>query len=493
MPLEAPALILVLLLISFTLKRWLSGLLVLVLGVLLLLRLADIGSYLAFNRRFNPLVELHLISDGWNLASTSTGPLQASIIAAVTLLLLLVAAYFLYRSFLIIANTPAPWRKFTLWLAAIALAAGGTALMTNQKFDYGVIVSANVVPEIRQRINRIIFSVRDQKIFLNDLQKDSVLDVRQPTFSALKDKDIIVLFIESYGRGYLDAERFKEQSHTLLSSVEQTISDAGLGSRSGWLTSPIRGGRSWLAHASFQAGLEIDNQARFDRLITTPRQSLTRLFGQAGWTTIGVMPAIQYDWPEGTWYGFDQLYVSQELGFAGDRFGYVTMPDQYTLSHFERVIRAPMQTPVMATIALLSTHAPWTPLPRKLDWNAIGDGSIYDGSHRFGEKISWKYRSKVQEQFVQSFDYTMDVVAEYAARYADDAVIIVLGDHQPAPIINGWGKSGDVPIHIISNDEELLRRLPEGSWTQGMIPGEDIKSEPMWGFRKMMSSLFESY
>ena len=75
--------------------------------------------------------------------------------------------------------------------------------------------------------------------------------------------------------------------------------------------------------------------------------------------------------------------------------------------------------------------------------------------------------------YAQSFDYTLDVLGEYAARYADDALIIVVGDHQPPPIINGWGNSADVPIHIISRDKALLERLPDSDWSDGMLPDAD--------------------
>ena len=40
-----------------------------------------------------------------------------------------------------------------------------------------------------------------------------------------------------------------------------------------------------------------------------------------------------------------------------------TMPDQYTLSAFQRYEPAPGHAPVMAEIPLVSSHAPWAPLP----------------------------------------------------------------------------------------------------------------------------------
>lgn len=492
LPIELPVLIMLLMIVNQRHRRLLCIILVMALSLLLLLRMADIGSYLAFNRRFSPLLELHLLADGWNLASTTIGPVQASFISFFILLLLFVFAFLLYRCLYTITNVTGNSRKKLLIASLGATIIGTAGLVAEHQFKYKGPVEAGIVPEFTRRIKGITKSIKDQRQFAIDLKSDLVLDQAQPQFSVLTGKDIILVFVESYGRGYIDAERFSNQAAERLLAVENTITDAGLSVRSGWLTSPIRGGRSWLAHSTFQSGLKIDNQARYDRLITSQRQSLSQLFQQAGWHTIGIMPAIQLAWPEGVWYGYKDLRNSSNLGYAGERFGYVTMPDQYTLHYFENHIRHQSEQPVMATMALLSTHAPWTPLPKKLDWNEIGDGSIYDGSHRFGERISWKYRSKVQDMYAKSLDYTMDILGEYAALYADDAVIIVLGDHQPAPIINGWGKSGDVPIHIISRDSKILDRLSGNSWNEGMMPLADLESVPMQSMRKLLSTIFES-
>lgn len=490
-PLELPAIVLCLLLLKSLMLRWLLRLMLILLMLLLLLRLADLGSYLAFNRRFSPLLEWHLLADGWNLASTSIGPLQASIVVAVVSCLLCLLAAVLFRSLRTIAHSRGRHRLLLRNTALITLLVGLTAWFSFEPVRSSSFLQAGLLPEFRQRVANLIYSIEDQKQFQQELRQDAVLDHGNPSFAALQGRDVILVFVESYGRGYVEAEHFRDAARARLGATESRLTEAGLVSRSGWLTSPIRGGRSWLAHATLNSGLLIDNQARFDRLISSDRQSISRLFSNAGWHTTGVMPAIQFAWPEGQWYGFDSLKVSADMGFAGERFGYVTMPDQYTLSHFEHAVRHEHTEPVMATIALLSTHAPWSPLPLRVDWDRVGDGSLYDGSYRFGEPISWKYRKQVQEMYIRSFDYTLDILGDYAARYADDALIIIVGDHQPPPVINGWGKSGDVPIHLISRDESLLQRLPRQFWSDGMIPDSDILSQPMQSFRQSLAEQFE--
>jgi len=78
LPLELPLVILAVLLLPAVLNRAFRVVLVVFLLALVLLRLADVGSYIAFDRGFSPLVEWHLLGDGWNLASSTVGRGQAA-------------------------------------------------------------------------------------------------------------------------------------------------------------------------------------------------------------------------------------------------------------------------------------------------------------------------------------------------------------------------------------------------------------------------------
>ena len=92
------------------------------------------------------------------------------------------------------------------------------------------------------------------------------------------------------------------------------------------------------------------------------------------------MPSNRDPWDEGrAFYRFDVDYDRHDVGYEGPKFSFAAMPDQYTLAAFERLELAPGHDPVMAEIDLVSSHEPWTPLPRMVDWDDVGDGSVYDG------------------------------------------------------------------------------------------------------------------
>ena len=491
LPLEWPLIVLALLLTSGLALSVLRYVLLAVLALLVLLRTADIGSYIAFDRRFSPMVEWHLLGDGWNLASQQVGLVEAALVIALVLALLIGFAVALFIGLGAVGRLQGHARRTIGGLAIAVVMVGAVGLWLQDEDADEPVVQAGLVPELIDRSDDMKRSIVDQQQFITELGQDPLSENAAPQFAALEGLDVAFIFVESYGQSFLLDEDLGKKAEARLKAIESDITDAGLYVRSGWMTSPVRGGRSWLAHASFASGLAITNQARHDRLISSERVSLYSLFSQAGWHSTGLVPAIRESWPEGAWYGFDKTYDFHGMNYQGEPFGWVTMPDQYTLSTFEHTIRQPSNTPVMAEIALISSHVPWTPLPKLLPWESIGDGSVFDGSHRFGEPMQWNDRARVRDMFAKSLDYSLETVGEYLSLHGKGALFVVHGDHQPAAIVAGWGKTADVPIHIISDNPELLERLPADVFTSGILPSKLSRSLPMWSMRELMATVFE--
>ena len=498
LPLELPPLALALVHLQGRALGALRAAAVATLGALLVARLLDLGSYIAFDRAFSPLVELHLLGDGWNLASGVIGRGQAALAVAAALgaLALLCAATWWATGAL--ARARGTRQRATIAVAGLALAAGALGLAGERLLperDLDAPAGADLVPELVDRTRRMARSIADQREFVAALEADPVgAGDDAPAFAALAGRDVVVVFVEAYGRSALELERFSGSTLEALDGFEARVAGAGLHVASGWLSSPIRGGRSWLAQASFAAGLTVDDQARFDRLLGSERRSLNRLFDAAGWRTSASMPAIVQAWPDGLWYDFDRTLDGHGSGYAGEPFDWVTMPDQYTLSAFERLVRQDPEAsaPVMATIALISTHAPWTPIAEIVPWEEVGDGSIFDGTRRWGEPTHWTNPEPLRDMYAETVKYTLEVLGRYLETYAEDGFFVILGDHQPAAIVDGWGRTSDVPIHVVARDPDLLARLPEDVFRPGAVPDAATPSLPMGAMRELLSSAFET-
>jgi hypothetical protein len=158
------------------------------------------------------------------------------------------------------------------------------------------------------------------------------------------------------------------------------------------------------------------------------------------------------------------------------------MPDQYALLAYERLVHSTQQRrPSMAEIPLTSSHAPWAPMPRLVDWRAVGDGSVFEkmsGKAYMPEAILTRDRSRVRADYQRSIEYSLDTLISYIQTYGnDDLVVVFLGDHQPSPVVTGQGASRDVPITIVARDKAVLNRIADWGWQPGLKPGPDA---PVW-------------
>lgn len=288
----------------------------------------------------------------------------------------------------------------------------------------------------------------------------------------LVGRNVLLTFIESYGISALENPRYSDVLLPTLAEMQQRLREHDLHVVSGMLDSPIRGGQSWLAHATALSGRWIDNQLWYQLMLDSGHSTLINDFRATGQRTLSVMPAITLAWPEGEAYGFDEIAAAKDIAYAGPALNWVTMPDQFTLDYTQRYLLG--ETPVFAQLALISSHAPWTPiLPVLDDWSSIGDGRIFAPWQDAGDppEVLWQEIERIRDHYAWSVDYAVKVTGRWAERVVDDnTLMIVLGDHQAAPLITGDDASAAVPVHIISGDLELLAPFIERGFVPGTLP-----------------------
>jgi phosphatidylglycerophosphate synthase len=306
--------------------------------------------------------------------------------------------------------------------------------------------------------------------------------------TALRGKDVIIAFVESYGRVAFQDPSMSTQIAGTLDAGTEHLTQSGFAARSAFLTSSAFGGGSWLAHATLQSGLWIDSQQRYDQLVASDRLTLSGAFKRAGWRTVGDVPSNEKEWPEGSsFYHYDQIYDARNVGYTGPAFSYASMPDQYILHAFQRLELAPPDRgPVMAEIDLVSSHAPWAPLPRTVEWNAVGDGSIFDGMPEEGQdpNVVLANSKLTKAAYAESIQYSVNTLVSFVQNYGNDnLVLIMLGDHQPATNVTGESPSHDVPISIIAHDPTVLDRISGWNWQAGLRPDPQAPVWPMDAFR----------
>ncbi|MEM9970018.1 MAG: sulfatase-like hydrolase/transferase [Pseudomonadota bacterium] len=500
-PLELPA-IAILLAVLPTQRpatRFVRWSVIVFLTLMTIIKLADFATFSTYNRGFNPLVDMHLIPAAWHLASGSVGAIGAALAVVATALVLACLVWSLWWATGQVTrlNLPPKWRRIgsmaVLLFAVVALVEIGHAMRTwTLPFDVpGAAFTARVAAERVDMLAETSARLRDFRVAAeNDPFGDTA-----PVLDEIGDRDVLFTYVESYGGSSLTNPRYAPTHLATLETIEASLQARGLSMRSGWLEAPIIGGQSWLSHATLALGLWIPDQRTYGAALVSGRKSLFHLAQENGFETVAVMPAITMDWPEAEFMGFDRILTASSLGYAGRPFNWVTMPDQFTLAALDRLVRVrdAARRPVFAQIALISSHAPWTPVPELVAWEDVGDGTVFDAVAQSGDppEVVWRDRDRVRDQFRQAVDYSLRTVGDYAARFADDPpLMIVLGDHPPALFVSE-DEGMTVPIHVIG-PANLVELFVDWGWSPGMVPQEDAPAIRMDAFRNRLLETFSS-
>lgn len=470
----------------------------LVLGLLVIVKLADMGFLAAFGRPFRPPWDVAYLGSGIDLLATSIGRTRAwgfvAVAGVIILLVLSVLPWAMTRVMLTVRRKRSAARQGlavlgVLWLA---LAVWGTPMGSP------VVASADTSRGFFEHVNLLADGVRDGQTFNAAAAVDPLRLVPDAElFKRLRGKDVIVAFVESYGRVALADPQISPGVRRVLDDGTASLAAAGFQARSAYLTSPTFGGLSWLAHSTLQSGLWVDSQQRYDQLLTTNRSTLSSAFHRAGWRTVSDVPSNEQAWTDGQrFYGYDVIYDAANVGYRGPKFSYAAMPDQYVLDAFRRLeLERSPRPPVMAEIDLVSSHTPWTPLPAMVPWSAVGDGSVFDAMPGKGlsKEALWRDPGAVRAAYGQSIEYTLSALISFVQTYGDDNLVLVLvGDHQPATIVTGNDRGHDVPISIISRDPSVLGAIAPLNWEPGLRPSASAPVTRMDEFRNQFIRAFSS-
>ncbi len=454
-----------------------------VLAVVAVVKILDLSFLQSLNRPFDPAIDwryagslVDLLRDSFGKGLGTTLLVAAGLVILALLVLMPLAVLRLTRlttrhrrsSYRVLALLVPLWLVLALTDVRVG---GGTPLASREAAGY-----------VYQKVSAIPSELRDQREFAEAAEQDPLSAVPgRDLLTRLRGKDVLIVFVESYGRVAIEESSFAPGVREVVASGSRRLEAAGFSGRSAFLTSPTFGAISWLAHATLQSGLWVDSQQRYDALMTSSRQTLSHAFGRAGWRTVGDSPANTRDWPQGAFYAFDQLYDSRNVGYEGPRFGYPTMPDQYTLDAFHRLeLAREDRRPVLAEIDLISSHAPWSRTPRMVDQTTVGDGSVFDGmvEQLPSEKDIWPSPRRVRAAYGKAIEYSLTSVFEFVETYGDDdLVLVLLGDHQPATIVSGEDAGHDVPVSVIARDPAVLDAIDHWGWRDGLLPGPDA---PVW-------------
>jgi hypothetical protein len=498
LPLEELVLIALAALLPVTPRRILAVIAGLALTLVVVLKAINYEIFTTFNRPFDPIGDTSQLGNGLETLRSLVGPTETNLIEVGAVVGIVVLVVLLILAMLRLTQVAAGNRRWAL-RAVTGLGAVWALcwVFGAQPISHTPIASTLSAGLIVDEVHAVQADIHDRGVFAAEINHDTFRNT--PTkrlLTALRGKDVLLVFVEAYGQLAVQGASFSPEVDAALADGNKRLTSAGFSARSGFLTSATYGGISWLAHSSLQSGLWVNSQLRYNQLMSAQRFTLADAFKRAGWRTVDDVPSNDRSWPQGeAFYHWDRIYDRYQVGYHGPTFTYASMPDQYIFSALNRLeLSKPQKRPLFAEVDTVSSHMPWNRIPEEVGWNQVGNGSIYNRNPMINETGAfWSNPPRVQAAYGTSIVYALNTLTSFVRHYGKkNLVMIVLGDHQPLPIVSGHNSNHDVPISIIAHDPKVLKQIGSWGWGPGLRPSSHAPVWPMSAFRNRFLTAFDS-
>ena len=290
---------------------------------------------------------------------------------------------------------------------------------------------------------------------------------------ALEGAEVKVLFLESYGVTTYEQPDIAEVIGPARARFEQAANAQGRHVLSALVRAATFGGASDLSHLSFLSGIDLTDPLRHDVLLTTERPTMLDTFEQAGYRTIGMYPAMSWEWPEKSFYDFDHYHDGPSLGYRGPKFGLWWLPDQFSMARIDEIYPPdPDGRPRFLFYPTINSHIPFRPTPPyQPDWSRVTSDKLFSEeatAEALADEIDW---NDLYPGYIRTIEYTFNWLAGYQSLpQPRESVLVLLGDHQPAGSITGPNASWEVPVHIVTSNDTIAERLRQHGFRDGVDP-----------------------
>ena len=479
-------------------RRILAVTLGVALTLVVTLKVINYEVFKTFNRPFDPIGDTSQLGNGLETLRSLVGRTETQLIEVGAVVGIVVLVVLLTFAMLRLTKVAAANRALSLRVVASLGAVWALCWAFGaQLISHTPIASTLSAGLIVDQVHALQADIHDRGVFAKQINNDAFRNT--PTdqlLTGLRGKDVLLVFVEAYGQQAVQGASFSPEVDAALTQGDKRLQSAGFSARSGFLDSATYGGISWLAHSSLQSGLWVDSQLRYNQLISQKRFTLAQAFKQAGWRTVDDVPSNDRAWPQGEkYYHYDKIYNRYQVGYHGPTFTYASMPDQYIFSALQRLeLGKPHRKPLFAEVDTVSSHMPWNKIPHPIGWKQVGNGSIYNKIPMIHETGAfWSNSARVKAAYGTSIVYSMNTLTSFVQHYGDkNLVLIVLGDHQPLPIVSGHNSNHDVPISIIAHDPKVLEQIGSWGWNPGLQPKPTAPVWPMNAFRNRFLTAFDS-
>lgn len=313
---------------------------------------------------------------------------------------------------------------------------------------------------------------RQEIMELEAMTPQFVYNLRGQTL--LRKPDIYLIFVESYGSVLYKSPKFQQGYAALLPELEEQLAGDGWHMATALSEAPTWGGGSWMSYTSALFGTRIDTHPKYlalmDKYQDERYPDLGAYLRSQGYYYLGLAPIAtelkSLDWTKYTkFYGVDQWLRYQDFAYEGPLYGWgPAPPDQYVLEYAREVAEATVRQPLFLFFLTQNSHYPWTPLPEMAeDWRTLNEaGAEVEGPLPESALQQMKYTN-----YLKAIDYELRILADFIREGDDDAIYVLIGDHQPQQV-SRRSHGFETPIHIITRDRALAAAFEPYGFEPGL-------------------------
>lgn len=319
--------------------------------------------------------------------------------------------------------------------------------------------------------------------------------IKSNDYSGFKDvspPNIIFVAIESYGKVLVDHPDLNSKYLKKLEESNKLLVDNQWESVSCFSESPIKGGISWVGYSTMFYGFNIQNHATYlsllERSNLSDYNSLFNLLQKNNYTnfklsSIPQVGKIKIPWDKYTrFYNVDHWIKHEDLKYNGNLFGFgPSPPDQYSLNFaYSEIKKSYQKEPFSLFYITQNSHNPFI-VPDSLasNWR-----NLNTNSRAAITNVNFLGKPKI-EDYSSSIDYQLDMLTDLILRNGDsNDVFILVGDHQP-PFIARENDGKEVPLHIISKNEDFLNGFTKYGLEKSLFVNEHSNTIKHEGFYSM--------
>jgi phosphatidylglycerophosphate synthase len=212
------------------------------LSALVLVKILDIGFFTAFDRPFDPVSDWSYAGIGIETLRDAVGTSRANLTVAAAVGVVVAVLVLPVLALLRVTRAAARHRGWAL----PALAATGVVWALLRVLGEPVASTSTAALAVRE-VRAVQAGLHAREILAREIARDRFRATPgDRLLTGLRGKDVLVLFVESYGRVAVQGSSFSPRIDAVLDQGTAQLRAAGFSSRTAFVKSPTFGGLSWL-------------------------------------------------------------------------------------------------------------------------------------------------------------------------------------------------------------------------------------------------------